>query len=209
METLAVPALATPLDAYAPRDFATGCDYPHETPGARAFRDWVLAHVGGRDAGIARKCPVGGASEHKEGRAWDWGVSADDPTEKAMADGLVGWLLAPDPASGEPHAMFRRLGLFYFIWDGQVWSSRTKSFQPYTGADPHRSHVHFSFGWPGALGQTSGYRWLAPGLVPVSTPPVLGGGSAAEPPLPLGALALGFAAGYAAVHFWPRRRVRT
>jgi hypothetical protein len=48
------------------------------------------------DSGILRGCHVGGRSEHKEGRAWDWHVNADDPEDRARVTQLINWLLAPD-----------------------------------------------------------------------------------------------------------------
>ncbi len=47
--------------------------------------------------GIGQACDTpDGVSEHKEGRAFDWGVRADVPAEDAMADRFLAWLFAPD-----------------------------------------------------------------------------------------------------------------
>src|SRR3954468_20983365 len=49
---------------------------PIARPGVVKFRSLVLAtYHGTGDSGIVRACSVGGRSEHKEGRAWDWRVS--------------------------------------------------------------------------------------------------------------------------------------
>ena len=173
METaLPLPAWSGPAEPFAVSDLETGCDYPDEKPGAQALRSFVLGHVGGRDLGISRPCERGGKSEHKRGRAWDWGMSAADPEESGKVTALLDWLLAPGP-DGQPAEMFRRMGLMYVIWDGKVWSTLFKEWRPYTGLSPHTDHVHFSLSWPGALGETSFFRWLRgddPAPVPPSTP---------------------------------------
>ena len=69
------------------------CD-PVAKPGVAAFRSLVLStYSGTTDLGIVRDCGSGGQSEHKEGRAWDWGVSVSNATQKAQADTLIAWLL--------------------------------------------------------------------------------------------------------------------
>lgn len=155
LQTMQDWAWSGPPEPFAVSDLEKGCGDPLiEQRGVSAWRAWLLSNVGGRDLGIVRACNVGGPSEHKTGRAFDWGVSAADPSEKALADGVLDALLAPD-AQGQQAALFRRLGLMYVIWNTQVWSVRTKTWQPYTGTSPHTDHVHFSFGWPGAKAQTS------------------------------------------------------
>jgi hypothetical protein len=47
------------------------------------------------------------------------------------------------------------------IVDRRIWTAG-KGWHPYRGADPHNTHVHFDFGWPGALGHTSGYALAEP-----------------------------------------------
>lgn len=156
-----------PPEDFAALDLEHGCgDPPTAQPGTAAWRQFLLSEVGGRDLGIVRACDTGGASEHKTGRAFDWGNNASDPAEKARADELLADLLAPDDA-GNQAAVFRRLGLMYVIWNGQIWSVSTKSWRPYTGQSPHTDHVHFSFGWPGALGTTSFFQALGVPAVPV------------------------------------------
>jgi hypothetical protein len=104
------------------------------------------------DGGIVRECYVGGNSEHKEGRAWDWMVSYPS----ASATQLLSWLLAADDA-GNPHAMFRRLGIMYMIWNRQIFTSYDASsgWKPYYGSNPHTDHIHFSFGKHGASEEAS------------------------------------------------------
>jgi len=170
------------------------CD-PVVRPGTRALADMVLAHHGvGATGGIVRDCAVGGLSEHKEGRAWDWSLSADDPVQAAAAAEFTAWLTADGPA-GETAYNARRLGVMYVIWDRRIWSAGRSGggWQPYTGADAHTGHVHVSLSWSGAMGLTSWWTGvparvdhepctaamdeIAPGLP--CTPP---GGEAPAPP---------------------------
>ncbi len=130
------------------------CD-PSAKSGVTAFKDLLLAtYPCTASYGIVRACNVGGTSEHKEGRAFDWGVSAF--TQKHVADSLIQWLLATD-AQGNKHAMARRLGIMYMVWNKQIWRSYRSpdTWSAYTGSNPHTDHVHFSFGWDGANKKTS------------------------------------------------------
>lgn len=173
----ATPALAAPqtrtpvpgVEAFSPYQGQTVCEQVLRD-GVVRFRDLVLAaYPGTGDAGMLRSCDVGGVSEHKEGRAWDWRVNAADPEDVLLVEDLLTWLLAPD-ALGNPAAMARRLGVMYVIWDAKVWKSyqAAKGWQPYSGASPHTDHVHFSFGWAGALGATS---YWSGRVAPVMTRP--------------------------------------
>jgi hypothetical protein len=160
-----------PLADYVPQ---TTCD-PTAKPGVLGFRDLLLARFpGSRNLGIGRVCEAEGVSEHKEGRAFDWGVAADDPVERAEAEEVLAWLLGPDER-GEPHAIARRLGLMYVIWDGQIWSSilAAEGWRPYVGRSEHRDHIHFSFGWDGALARTSFWQGGRAGLAAGSGAPDL------------------------------------
>jgi hypothetical protein len=68
-------------------------------------------------------------------------------------------LLATD-ADGNAHALARRMGIMYVIWDGAIWSSYHPDvgWRPYRGPDLHTEHVHLSLSWEGGLGQTSFWR---------------------------------------------------
>ena len=162
----AAPALAAPpatpsplpaaIEAYQPYVGQKVCD-PVAKPGVRAFSSLVLnAYRDTTSLGIVRDCGIGGASEHKEGRAWDWGVSAYNAKHVAEVNELLTWLMATDKA-GNPRAHLRRLGIMYVIWNKKIFKaySPAAGWQPYTGASPHTDHVHFSFGWAGARKTTS------------------------------------------------------
>lgn len=143
------------IDAYARYDGQTQC-LNVEQPGVRDFRALLQRTYGANGGGILRGCSVGGRSEHKEGRAYDWSLDASSRADRAKADDLLGWLLATDE-HGNAHAMARRLGVMYIIWDRQQWSAYRPDagWQPYTGASPHTDHIHFSFSWAGARRHTS------------------------------------------------------
>ncbi len=118
----ASPVFGAAIDAFAAYDGQDTCD-PTAKPGAVALRDLLEQTYPVTSAlGIGRDCNVGGTSEHKEGRAYDWGVNAFDPAQKAMAEDLLAWLLATD-AHGNVNAMARRLGIMYMIWNRQIWKS--------------------------------------------------------------------------------------
>ncbi|MCK5799980.1 MAG: hypothetical protein KAI47_22475, partial [Deltaproteobacteria bacterium] len=153
------PLFSQPVDSLASYDPQTTCD-PVAKPGVIAFRDLVLAtYPCTGDSGIERACSVGGTSEHKEGRAWDWKVTVGNPA----ADDFLDWLLATD-AQGHKYAMLRRLGVMYMVWNKRIWGAYRPNdgWRTYTGASPHTDHVHFSFSWDGAKKKTSFWSGTAP-----------------------------------------------
>ncbi|MDQ3914538.1 MAG: hypothetical protein M3323_04285 [Actinomycetota bacterium] len=170
----AVPALAAPrtpafgpvVDAPASYEGQSKCS-PDAKPGVVAFQQMVLAEYPGTGAGgIGRDCSYGGQSEHKEGRAWDWGVSAANASHREAVADLLEWLSATD-RYGNEDAMARRLGVMYVIWNKRIWfpfggwrTYCTMKKNVCVGDDggarsPHTDHVHFSFTWAGARKETS------------------------------------------------------
>jgi hypothetical protein len=144
------------IEGYAPYAPQRVCD-PRPKPGTVAFTEMVLAaYPDTANWGISRDCGVGGRSEHKEGRAWDWRVDVYDDRDRQTADEVISWLMATDEF-GNSHAMARRLGVMYIIWNRKIWSSSSpaQGWRPYFGASPHTDHVHISFAPDGALGRTS------------------------------------------------------
>lgn len=172
------PLFDTPPEPLLSAD-ESACDPNAHRPGVLAFRDFVLEHQGGSSAGTARPCVPGSKSGHYSARAWDWVMDASDPADRALVDELLDWLTANDAE------LFRRAGLSYMIWDKRSWSAFKPFWHPYDGyneegkctmaacRDAHTSHVHFSFNWPGAEGDTSFYRWLSLGqpTKPLPLPP--------------------------------------
>jgi peptidoglycan hydrolase-like protein with peptidoglycan-binding domain len=154
------PALVEGLSPYLPQ---VSCD-PVAKPGTLALRSMLLATYGGRDLGITRGCDIGATSEHKEGRAWDWGLNASVPAEKAVADQFLTWLLAPGP-NGMPAYNARRLGVMYVIFNGRIWSSYRAGdgWRAYSGGESHADHIHISLSWSGAAKRTSWWSGKAVG----------------------------------------------
>lgn len=190
----------SPVDEYASAAPPAECGHGPQ-PGVVQFRDFVLENLGGGDSGIVRACGVGAKmSHHHEGRAWDWRVSAEDPADIHRVEELFDWLFRPD-GEGNEHANLRRSGIGYLIWDGKIWSARSKQWRPYSG-HPHRDHVHISFGWPAARQQTSLYRWLN-GQLPVPAPGPVPSERGA-PWVPMAATVAGIGLGYLALRAYQR-----
>ena len=130
------------------------CD-PTPKPGAAALSALLVRTNPDTGAGgIARSCEVGPRSEHKEGRAVDWGISG--PPEREAAQQALARLLATDDA-GNQHLLARRMGVMYVIWDGWIWGAylADEGWRPYYGPQRHDDHVHISLSWDGAMGHTS------------------------------------------------------
>jgi len=164
--TPATPSFGSSIDGYTSYVGQSSCSGSSK-PGVTAFKDLVLAtYPCTSSGGIVRGCSVGGKSEHKEGRAWDWMIKAGHPA----ADALLSWLLATD-AHGNKHANARRLGIMYMIFNHKMWRAYSpgSGWQPYSGSNPHTDHVHFSFSWDGANKKTG--FWSAPAAPPAPPAP--------------------------------------
>ena len=163
----ATPLFGLTIDDYADYDGQDTCDSTPK-PGVVSFKDLLQQSYGVHSWGITRSCVTAGVSEHEEGRALDYHFDHSSEVQRAQADALLSWLLATD-AFGNTHAMARRFGLMYIIWNSQIWEAYRPfdGWQSYGGSNPHTDHIHFSFGWPGALAQTS---WWNGALIPA--PPV-------------------------------------
>ena len=146
------PAVVEGFTPYLPQK---SCD-PVVKPGTDALRSLLIGTYGGRDLGITRACDIGALSEHKEGRAFDWGLSAAVPAENAIATQFLTWLLAPGP-TGMVALNARRLGVMYVIWNGKIWSAyrAAEGWRGYTGGESHAGHIHISLAWNGAMKRTS------------------------------------------------------
>ena len=155
-----------PMEPYAGYQPQTTCK---RTPkaGVLMLADWLVARGGGYGA-IARSCAGSSRSEHKEARAFDWILDATDPVEKALADAMLDEVLAPDD-TGQPHALARRMGIMYVIWNDRMYasydgfvpkrylSSGCRTRRTCSPTLRHRDHVHVSLTRRGAKGRTSWY----------------------------------------------------
>ena len=167
--------LPTEVDIAPSYQQQTTCD-PTAKPGAVAFGQMLNAHYGNRIVHISRNCNSG-VTEHSEGRALDWMISAYDAQQRAIADSIVQWLSADD-ANGNPGAMARRFGINYIIWNRKMWRAYApeRGWATYTGSHPHDDHIHISFTWDGAYKRTS--WWTGVALKSVT----IGGGEVGAPP---------------------------
>jgi hypothetical protein len=98
-------------------------------------------------------------------------VNITNANEKAAAESFVNALMATDKA-GNKHALARRMGVMYVIWNRQIWSAyrASEGWRPYSGASAHRDHVHISMSWAGALGRTSFWSGTVPPDLPTASP---------------------------------------
>jgi hypothetical protein len=164
----ATPRFGPVIEGYARYQPQTTCD-PDPKPGVVSFRNLVLEAYPNTGAGsISRACNIGGRSEHKEGRAWDWGVNYTRRPHRRAARNMLDWLLRRRRQVNR-HAMARRLGIMYVIWNRRMWTSWDQGWEVYcvqyawacrdpdtgTAVHPHRDHMHISFSWPGARKNTS------------------------------------------------------
>jgi len=152
------PPFGPTIDAYARYEPQRTCD-PTAKPGVVDFRNLLNRTYGVHPSGIGRTCRSD-TSEHYDGRALDYMLKANNRGERAIANDVLTWLLATDQ-HGNRHAMARRLGVMYIIWNRQIWGAYRPSqgWQPYrcdgTPSGCHTNHIHVSFGWPGAQRQTT------------------------------------------------------
>jgi peptidoglycan hydrolase-like protein with peptidoglycan-binding domain len=159
-----LPALIEPLANYVEQ---VACD-PQIRPGtaklarllARTYSTynataWSSTYSCGTD---------GSRSEHYDGRAIDWMVDVHNTKQHAAAKAAIAWLLATDKA-GNKFAMARRLGVMYLIYDNQMWGAWDGRWEQYNNCSHlparandnwcHRTHMHISLSWAGAMGRTS------------------------------------------------------
>lgn len=115
-------ATGAAIEGYARYEGQTSCS-PGAKPGTLALRNLLLARYPSTgSSGISRGCGVGGRSEHKEGRAFDWAADKGSAADRAAVEDLLQRLLATD-SHDNAHALARRMGVMYVIWDRQIWSA--------------------------------------------------------------------------------------
>lgn len=177
----APPATAMPIEGFPSYQ-------PQQTCKPKAKRGTVMLskhlmnrYQGSGSSGISRSCAASGVSEHKEGRAFDWRISARSKRDRGYATHFIKRLTATDKR-GNTKALARRMGIMYLIWNDRIWSaSRRYSPRPYlhsacssrkscSATLRHRDHMHISLTWKGARARTSWYRKRLGTSTP-STPP--------------------------------------
>jgi len=148
--------VGTEIEGFARYEGQSTCD-PTPKAGTLALRDLLLSrYPSTKSLGVSRSCDVGGQSEHKEGRAFDWGADVTNAADVAAVNDFLDALFATD-AAGHKHALARRMGIMYVIWNQKIWGAydMTAGWRTYEGDNPHTDHVHISLSWAGGRGQTS------------------------------------------------------
>ena len=157
-----------PVDDYATYQPQSVCRH-HATTGAKQLAAWITKRYDGTAAATLRPCS-GGSSEHKDGRAIDWTMDAAKKADRREVAGFLDRLFATD-ADGNEHALARRMGIMYVIWDDHIWSaygdphfderdylnSACPSLRKCSKTLRHRDHVHISLSKPGGRAATTWY----------------------------------------------------
>lgn len=166
---VAFPAQAkyvAPADGYATYQPQKSCARK-DKPGTLTLAQW-LAERGGTYGGTLRDCRSGGSSEHKDGRAFDWTLSAKSLDDQATAEAFITEAFADDEI-GDTDALARRMGIMYVIWNDRIYSA-WYGFEPRPYLNSgcrtrktcavtlrHRDHMHISLSKAGAQAKTSWY----------------------------------------------------
>jgi hypothetical protein len=163
------PSAAAYTDA--PEDYASyqpekGCrDKPR--PGTKKLAAWINnTFDGGTAVASMRRCDRS-TSEHQDGRAIDWMMDATKKKDRRQVKRFLAQLFAAD-SDGNEHALARRMGVMYLIWDDGMYSAyRTSGADHFERRDygctcgsktaRHRDHVHISLSLPGGRARTSWY----------------------------------------------------
>ena len=160
-------AAATPVEDYADYEAQQYCK-PRAKAGTQALARWLVRRGGGYGP-ISRSCRVGGVSEHKEGRAFDWILDATRFKDRRIAQEFLEVAFATD-AHGNEHAPARRMGIMYIIWNDHMYSagdnferedyrsSSCKRIRRCSTTLRHRDHMHISLSRRGGRGLTSWYE---------------------------------------------------
>ena len=171
----AVDGGGLPVDPYAGYEPQTTCS-KQPKPGTVALGEYLVATYGGSGGAVNRPCSGSGTSEHKDGRAVDWVLDADDPADRRLAKQFLADAFATD-AQGNPQALARRMGIMYVIWSDHFYSAYDQfEKEPYLSSScrskrkcsktlRHRDHMHISLSRAGGRGQTSFYVDLVPAAV--------------------------------------------
>jgi hypothetical protein len=155
------------IEDYASYQAQTTC-HPKPRKGTVALGKHLVATYGGGGGATGRACG-GGASEHKDGRAVDWTLDATKRADRRVARAFLAEIFATDE-DGNTHALARRMGIMYVIWNDRMYSawdqfeqedylsSSCRSRKRCSKTLRHRDHVHISLSLAGARGRTSWYE---------------------------------------------------
>jgi hypothetical protein len=150
------PKFSRAIEAYSGYEAQRFCS-PVNRPGATKLANLIRTTYGSDESiGIARNSCYS-TSEHNEGRAVDWMVDATTKAGLNKANAFLDWLLAADEY-GNKHAMARRLGIMYIIFNRKIWRAYDPGWGSYSGTNPHTDHIHISLSYDGSTGRTSYWK---------------------------------------------------
>lgn len=174
-------AAVLPVEDLAPYQPQSKCS-PTPKAGTVQLAGWLQRRYPGTGSlGIARACGHGGVSEHKEGRAFDWGVDHSSARDRAYVQDFLDTIFATDE-DGNVAAKARRMGIMYLIWNDHIYSSSSgfakrdylssgcRSKKKCSVTLRHRNHVHISLSRAGGRGDTSWYHRNDPAPAPRPEP---------------------------------------
>jgi hypothetical protein len=112
--------------------------------------------------------PHRGPERAQGGPSLGLGGERRNETQRKKVTNLLNWLLATDKY-GHKHALARRTGIMYIIWNRRMWNTWDRGWESYfvqqgsvcrdpdsgSAVHPHTDHVHFSFSWRGARMNTT------------------------------------------------------
>jgi peptidoglycan hydrolase-like protein with peptidoglycan-binding domain len=191
------------IEGASPYEPQTDCDLTLRRGTVALMRLLLRTYRDSTDLGMLNSCRAEGmTSEHADGRALDLGLDVHNRQRRSEVLTFLSWRFAAD-RSGNTEAMARRLGVMYVIYNGEIRSTGPGNWLPYLpaicgggrGDDTtcHRTHIHISLSWAGAMGVTSfwtgrrapvdygpcvalghlfGPRYSIPNRVPCRPPPV-------------------------------------
>ena len=163
----AAPGAATRLRSRTTPSTSRRRGAPRPKPGTKVLGRW-LERRGGNAVVTTRSCRGASTSEHKDGRAVDWMLDARNKQDRRVAQEFLAAAFATD-AAGNEHALARRMGIMYVIWNDHMYSawdqferdsylsSSCKRRKRCSPTLRHRDHVHISLSRAGARGKTSWY----------------------------------------------------
>jgi len=157
-----------PVDDYASYQGENGCrDRPMK--GTKQLAAWINKKFSGGTASASMRACSSSTSEHQDGRAIDWTMDAAKEADRNEVDRFLTKLFAED-ADAEAHALARRMGIMYIIWNDHMYRAYGNPHfakDAYDGCPGrkkcsktlrHRDHVHISLSKPGGKAETTWYN---------------------------------------------------
>lgn len=161
-------ATGQPIEGYASYAPQKYC-HPKPKVGTKALAGWLVRSYPNTKVPLTQRSCPGSTSEHKEGRALDWTLDAAKAADRQKAAAFMKQIFATD-AAGNKHAVARRMGVMYIIWNDHLYASyRQFAARDYLASSckrlsgcsktlRHRDHMHISLSRAGGRGQTSWYQ---------------------------------------------------